>query len=169
MILQFIIVILGFALLIKGADLLVDGASDIAKKFKIPEIIIAMTIVSIGTSLPELVVSLSSAIEGHSDIAIGNVVGSNISNLFLILGICSIITPLVYKKQTKYIENMRKEGSTDAEINEIASYDKNNLEANHWIFTTWFRILGTNDMEEGIIKFPEIYTKEKSFWYFEIT
>ena len=103
MILQFIIVILGFALLIKGADLLVDGASDIAKKFKIPEI---MTIVSIGTSLPELVVSLSSAMEGHSDIAIGNVVGSNISNLFLILGICSIITPLVYKKQTKYIENI---------------------------------------------------------------
>ena len=50
-----------------------------------------------------------------------------------------------------------------------AVYDKNNLEANHWIFTTWFRILGTNDMEEGIIKFPEIYTKEKSFWYFEIT
>ena len=106
MILQFIIVILGFALLSKGADLLVDGASDIAKKFKIPEIIIAMTIVSIGTSLPELVVSLSSAIDGHSDIAIGNVVGSNISNLFLILGICSIITPLVYKKQTKYIENI---------------------------------------------------------------
>lgn len=105
MILQILLVLLGFALLIKGADFLVDGASDIAKKFKIPEIVIALTIVSIGTSLPELVVSLSSAIEGHSDIAIGNVVGSNIANLFLILGVCSIITPLVYKKQTKFIEN----------------------------------------------------------------
>ena len=101
MILQFIIVILGFALLIKGADLLVDGASDIAKKFKIPEIIIAMTIVSIGTSLPELVVSLSSAIEGHSDIAIGNVVGSNISNLFLILGKWRTLNLIKFQKISK--------------------------------------------------------------------
>ena len=105
MIIEILLILLGFYLLIKGADFLVDGASDIAKKFKIPEIIIALTIVSIGTSLPELVVSLGSALDGHSDIAIGNVVGSNIANLFLILGVCSIITPLVYKKQTKLIEN----------------------------------------------------------------
>ena len=102
---EVILVLLGFFLLIKGADYLVDGASDIAKKFKIPEMVIALTIVSIGTSLPELVVSMSSALNGYSDISVGNVVGSNIANLFLILGASAIVKPLVYKKQTKFIEN----------------------------------------------------------------
>lgn len=105
MFLEVILVLLGFFLLIKGADYLVDGASDIAKKFKIPEMVIALTIVSIGTSLPELVVSMSSALNGYSDISVGNVVGSNMANLFLILGASAIVTPLVYKKQTKFIEN----------------------------------------------------------------
>lgn len=100
-----ILIIIGFALLIKGADLLVIGASRIAKKFNIPEIIIGLTVVAIGTSLPELVVSTTSALTGHSDIALGNVVGSNISNLFLILGACSIIKPLVFKKETIFMEN----------------------------------------------------------------
>lgn len=105
MFLEVILVLLGFFLLIKGADYLVDGASDIAKKFRIPEMVIALTIVSIGTSLPELVVSISSALNGYSDISVGNVVGSNMANLFLILGASAIVTPLVYKKQTKFIEN----------------------------------------------------------------
>lgn len=105
MLIEIILVIVGFILLIKGADFLVDGACDIAKKLKIPELVIALTIVAIGTSLPELVVSLQSSLEGHSDLAIGNIIGSNISNLFLILGICAIVRPLVYKKQTKFIEN----------------------------------------------------------------
>ncbi|MEG0021932.1 MAG: calcium/sodium antiporter [Bacilli bacterium] len=105
MILQIVLIILGFTLLVKGADLLVNGASDIAKKFKIPEMVIALTIVSIGTSLPELIVSLDSAIKGYSDIAIGNIVGSNIVNLLFILGLCAIITPLEFKKPTKFIEN----------------------------------------------------------------
>lgn len=100
-----ILIIIGFALLIKGADLLVVGASKIAKKFNIPEIIIGLTVVAIGTSLPELVVSTTSALTGHSDIALGNVVGSNIANLFLILGVCSIIRPLKFKKETIRIEN----------------------------------------------------------------
>ena len=103
--LDFFLIIIGFILLVKGADFLVDGASDIAKRFHIPQIVIGLTIVAIGTSMPELVVSLTSAIEGHSDIAIGNVVGSNISNMFLILGVCSIIKPLEFKKQTRLIEN----------------------------------------------------------------
>ena len=103
--LDFFLIVLGFFLLIKGADFLVDGASDIAKRFHIPEIVIGLTIVSIGTSMPELVVSLTSALQGHSDIAIGNVVGSNLANMFLILGICSIIKPLGFQKQTKLIEN----------------------------------------------------------------
>lgn len=100
-----IMLIIGFALLIKGADLLVDGASNIAKKFHIPEIIIGLTVVAIGTSMPELVVSTTSALQGHSDIALGNVIGSNIANLFLILGACSIIRPLAFKKETIFIEN----------------------------------------------------------------
>lgn len=100
-----ILIIIGFALLIKGADLLVVGASKIAKKFNIPEIIIGLTVVAIGTSLPELVVSTASAIAGHSDIALGNIVGSNLVNLFFILGICSIIKPLKFKKETVLFEN----------------------------------------------------------------
>ena len=68
------LIVVGFVLLIEGANVLVDGASSIAKKFKIPEIVIGLTIVSIGTSLPELMVSLSSALKGYQDITIGNVI-----------------------------------------------------------------------------------------------
>lgn len=105
LVLNFALIIIGFVLLIKGADFLVDGASNIAKKFNIPQIVIGLTIVAIGTSMPELVVSVTSALGGHSDISVGNIVGSNISNLFLILGICSIIKPLIFQKETRIIEN----------------------------------------------------------------
>ena len=104
MIVSVLLIILGFALLIKGADFLVDGASNIAKKFHVPEIIIGLTIVSIGTSMPELIVSTTSALEGYSDMAIGNVVGSNICNLLLILGISAFIKPIVFQNETKKIE-----------------------------------------------------------------
>ncbi len=104
MLLNIILIIIGFVLLIKGADFLVDGASEIAKKFHIPEIVIGLTIVAIGTSMPELVVSVTSALEGHSDLAIGNIVGSNIANLFLILGVCAVIKPLMFKKETRIFE-----------------------------------------------------------------
>lgn len=99
-----IFIIIGFILLIKGADFLVNGACGIAKKFHIPEIIIGLTIVSIGTSMPELMVSITSALEGYSDMAIGNVVGSNVANLLLILGLAAILQPLILKKQTRLIE-----------------------------------------------------------------
>jgi len=99
-----ILIIIGFALLIKGADFLVDGSSNIAKRFHIPEIVIGLTIVSIGTSLPELMVSLKSAISGHSDMSVGNVIGSNICNLLLILGLASTIRPLKIKRETRLIE-----------------------------------------------------------------
>ncbi len=98
-------IVIGFILLVKGADYLVDGASHIAKRFHIPEIIIGLTIVAVGTSMPELVVSVTSALEGHSDISVGNIIGSNIANMFLILGICSIMKPLEFKKQSRLIEN----------------------------------------------------------------
>ena len=104
MFVSILLIIIGFIGLIKGADFLVEGASNIAKKFNIPEIIIALTIVSIGTSMPELFVSLTSGIDGLSDISIGNVVGSNIANLLLILGISAIIRPIVVKKETKFVE-----------------------------------------------------------------
>lgn len=105
MLLELILVGLGLALLMKGADFLVDGSSKIAKKFNIPEIVIGLTIVAIGTSLPELVISAESAFKGLSDISMGNVVGSNIANLFLIISLCAVIKPLTIKKETKYIDN----------------------------------------------------------------
>ena len=105
MIINILLTALGFFLLVVGADILVDGAGSVAKKFKIPVIVIGLTIVAIGTSMPEMVVSTAAAITGHSDISIGNVVGSNIANLLFILGVCAVIKPLKVKKQTKLIEN----------------------------------------------------------------
>ena len=104
MILSTFLIIIGFVLLIVGADLLVDGASGIAKKFHIPEIIIGLTIVSIGTSMPELFVSITSAIDGYSDMALGNVIGSNLSNLLLILGLSALIRPVTFQKETRIYE-----------------------------------------------------------------
>lgn len=100
MFVQFFIIILGFILLIYGADLLVKGASGIAKKFHISDIIIGLTIVSIGTSLPELIITLVSSSKESHDLIIGNVIGSNICNLLLILGILSIIKPIQFDKST---------------------------------------------------------------------
>lgn len=105
MIIQIIFIIIGFLLLIKGADFLVKGGSNIAKRFHIPEIVIGLTIVSIGTSMPELFISVTSALNGYSDMAIGNVIGSNLSNLLLILGTCAIIKNLKFKKETRYFES----------------------------------------------------------------
>lgn len=105
MIISILLIIVGMVFLMKGADVLVDGASSIAHKFHIPQIIIGLTIVSIGTSMPELVVSVNSALQGHSDISIGNVVGSNMANLMLILGLCAAIKALPMKKQTRLIES----------------------------------------------------------------
>lgn len=104
MVIWVVLIVLGFILLIKGADLLVEGASGIAKKFHIPEIVIGLTIVSIGTSLPELFVSIKSAASGHSDMAIGNVIGSNIANLLFILGMSTIIKSVSFKRETRLIE-----------------------------------------------------------------
>lgn len=104
MVIQILLIIFGFVLLIKGADILVDGSATVAKKFHIPEIIIGLTIVSIGTSMPELFVSITSAIEHHPDMAIGNVIGSNLCNLLLILGLSAVLKPVIFKKETKLIE-----------------------------------------------------------------
>lgn len=102
--LTYILFIIGFALLIKGADLLVDGASSIAKKLKISAIVIGLTIVAFGTSMPELIVNIFASAKGNTDIAIGNILGSNIANILLILGISAIIYPLATKRNTVWKE-----------------------------------------------------------------
>ncbi len=100
MILNIILLIIGLTLLSKGADFFVDGSGALAAKFKIPSIIIGLTIVAIGTSAPEAAVSIGSAIKGANGVAIGNILGSNIANIFLILGATSAICPLLIKKNT---------------------------------------------------------------------
>ena len=102
--LNVLFLLLGFFLLAKGADFFVDGASSVAKRFKIPQIVIGLTIVAMGTSMPEAAVSIKAAISGNADISIGNVVGSNILNILLILGVSSVIFPLVIKKFTQRID-----------------------------------------------------------------
>lgn len=104
MIVEILFIIIGLLLLMKGADILVEGSSSIAKKLHIPEVIIGLTIVSIGTSMPELFVSVTSAINGHEDISIGNVIGSNLCNLLLILGISTAIKSIKFKRETRLIE-----------------------------------------------------------------
>ena len=94
MLIQILILLVSLAAIILGADWLVDGASGIARRFKVSEFVIGLTIVGMGTSAPELVVSLVGAFEGNADIAIGNVVGSNIFNTLLILGVTAILLPI---------------------------------------------------------------------------
>ncbi len=104
MFLTYFLLIAGFAFLIKGADWLVDGSASIARKFNIPAIVIGLTVVAFGTSAPELVVNILASARGTTDLAIGNILGSNISNTFLILGTAAIIFPLLLKKNTVYRE-----------------------------------------------------------------
>lgn len=99
MISYIIMIIVGFALLVLGADFLIKGSSNIAKKFKIPEILIGLTIVALGTSAPELIITITSASQGATDLIIGNAIGSNLCNILLILGIMSIITPVKIDKE----------------------------------------------------------------------
>lgn len=100
LLLHFALIIVGFVLLIKGAGALVEGASSLAKKFNISELAIGLTIVALGTSAPELVVNIISGTEGHSDVVFGNIIGSNIFNLFLILGVSGTIYPLIVQRNT---------------------------------------------------------------------
>lgn len=100
MFLTIILFILGFIFLIKGANILVDGSSSIAKRFGLSTFFIGLTIVAFGTSTPELVISVVASIKGSAGIALGNVLGSNISNTLLILGLSAIVTPLLIKRET---------------------------------------------------------------------
>ena len=101
MVLQIVLLLAGFVALIKGADLFVDGSSSLAAIFKVPSVIIGLTIVAMGTSAPELAVSTSAAINGSNEIAVSNVVGSNLFNLLMVLGVCALIKPLPIDKVIK--------------------------------------------------------------------
>lgn len=100
----YILFIIGFLLLIKGADWLVAGSASIAKKYNVSDLVIGLTIVSMGTSMPELIVNILASTSGASEIAIGNVIGSNIANVLLILGVAAIIFPLTIKESTVFSE-----------------------------------------------------------------
>lgn len=100
MLLQIFLLIVGFILLIKGADIFVDGASSTASNFKVPKMLIGLTIVAFGTSAPELAVSIKALASGSYDMVLGNVIGSNITNILLIIGVAAVISPIIIKDNT---------------------------------------------------------------------
>ena len=104
LIIDILLIILGMALLLKGGDMLVDGSSSLARRLKVSELAIGLTVVAFGTSAPELVVSLSASIGSHPEIALGNVIGSNNLNLLFILGITGLLAPVAVQKNTIRIE-----------------------------------------------------------------
>ena len=99
-VLPYVVLVVSFFALIKGADIFVEGASSLAKKLGVPSIIIGLTVVAMGTSAPEAAVSISAATTGNNGIALGNVIGSNLFNLLVVLGVCMVITKLPTQKET---------------------------------------------------------------------
>lgn len=97
---QYLILIAGFVLLIKGADFFVDGSSGLAKRLRVPTMVIGLTVVAMGTSLPETAVSVSASLDGMNDLAISNAIGSNLFNLLIVCGVCAMISPISIKKLT---------------------------------------------------------------------
>ena len=93
---EYLLLIIGFVLLIKGADFFVEGSSSLARFLKIPSVIIGLTIVAMGTSLPEAAVSISAALRGNAEITIGNIVGSNIFNILFVVGTAALIVPVEF-------------------------------------------------------------------------
>lgn len=104
LLLQIALLVIGFTMLVKGADYFVDGAAGIATKFGIPQLVVGLTIVAMGTSAPEAAVSITGALHGAADISIGNVVGSNILNVLIILGITGVLTTIAVQKSTLMVE-----------------------------------------------------------------
>lgn len=97
---EYLLLVVGFVLLIKGADFFVDGSSSVAKRLRVSSLIIGMTIVAMGTSLPECSVSISAALAHNTGVAVGNAVGSNMFNLMVVCGVCALLCPLAVKKTT---------------------------------------------------------------------
>lgn len=101
---QIVILLVGFVMLVKGADWFVDGAAGIAAKLRVPQLVIGLTVVAFGTSAPELAVSVSAVLEGTADVSIGNVVGSNIVNILLILGLSALMKELPVQKSSRFFD-----------------------------------------------------------------
>ena len=99
---EYILLVIGFVLLVKGADFFVEGSSSVAKLLRVPTVIIGLTIVAFGTSAPEMAVSMSASLAGSNDIAVGNVIGSNIFNLLMVVGVCGLILPMKIDKSILY-------------------------------------------------------------------
>ncbi len=173
--LTYILFIPGFFLLIMGADYLVDGASAIAKRFNISDFIVGLTIVSIGTSMPELFVNITASAQGNSEIAIGNILGSNIANILLILGVSALVRPLPVRNNTILSEIPFSLAAAilvgflanamlfeDGGINMITRYDGMILLFFFGLFMAYIFKLSKNndepllDQEEGIKEFPLI-------------
>lgn len=102
--LNFVLLVVGFVMLVKGADWFVEGAASLAAKFGIPQLVIGLTIVAMGTSMPEAAVSITAALKGNAGITVGNVVGSNIMNVLVILGVTAVITNVAIQKSTLKVE-----------------------------------------------------------------
>ena len=103
MIFKLFMILIGFILLILGANFLIKGSREIARKFHIPEMLIGLSIIALGTSAPEIIITITSASKGAGDLIIGNAVGSNLCNLLLILGLMAVIRPIKIEKEAKII------------------------------------------------------------------
>ncbi|MCR5290121.1 MAG: calcium/sodium antiporter [Treponema sp.] len=154
--LQFLILIIGFVFLVKGSDFFVMGAAGIAKKFGIPELVIGLTIVAMGTSAPEAAVSITGVIKGSADISVGNILGSNILNILIILGLSSVIIPIAVAQSS-----IRYEIPFTAFISVmllILGYDRSIGRTDGiilWVFFIWyfyylFRMVKQNPQEASI-------------------
>lgn len=100
LLIAFVLLVVGFVLLIKGADFFVEGSSSVAKQLRVPSLIIGMTIVAMGTSLPECSVSVTASLTGQNSLAVSNAIGSNIFNLMMVCGVCALFAPLVVSRET---------------------------------------------------------------------
>jgi len=161
--LVYVLFAVGFLLLIKGADWLIEGAADIARKFRIPEIVIGLTVVAFGTSAPELAVNIIASVNGNNGLAIGNIVGSNIANILLILGVAGTITSLTVKTNTVWREIpfslfaalllgflVNDQISGDSQINQISRADGLILIGMFVLFLFYTFHLGKNNLTEEL-------------------
>jgi len=161
--LVYLLFAVGFLLLIKGADWLIEGAADIARKFRIPEIVIGLTVVAFGTSAPELAVNIIASVNGNNGLAIGNIVGSNIANILLILGVAGTITSLTVKTNTVWREIpfslfaalllgflVNDQISGDSQIDQISRADGLILIGMFVLFLFYTFHLGKNNLTEEL-------------------
>lgn len=117
MLFEIILICIGFAFLIKGADLLVKAATSIAKKFGLSEMLIGLTVVAIGTSLPEIFITITSALNGHPDLIVGNAIGSCVCNFLLVMGITSFVKPIQLDKRIVKRHLPIRNGNNDTYFN----------------------------------------------------